>query len=195
VGNGGVSGPVDRHVAGLKTWRAETMRLREIVTRSGLEETLKWGKPCYALDGANVALIHGFKGYCALLFFKGALLKDEAKLLVRQTENVQAARQMRFTGLDDVEARTDAIASYLEEAVAIARAGAQVGPAPAKAPPPEFKRRLEADAELTAAFAKLTPGRQRAYLLHFAGAKQAATRESRILRARPRILAGEGLDD
>jgi uncharacterized protein YdeI (YjbR/CyaY-like superfamily) len=190
-----VSGPVDTHVAGLKTWRAETTRLREIVSQSGLQETLKWGKPCYALDGANVVLIHGFKAYCALLFFKGALLKDEAKLLVRQTENVQAARQMRFTGLTEVEARADAIGAYLEEAIAIERAGAQVGPAPAKDPPPEFQRHLASDAELAAAFAQLTPGRQRAYLLHFAGAKQPVTRESRILRTRPLILAGKGLDD
>ena len=194
-----MSGPaekrVDAHIAGLKTWRAETTRLREFAQRSGLQETFKWGHPCYALDGANVALIHGFKSYCALLFFKGALLKDDAKLLVRQTENVQAARQMRFTGLAEVEAQANVIGAYLEEAIEIERAGAKVGPAPAKDPTPEFARGLEADPQLAAAFAKLTPGRQRAYLLHFAGAKLAATREARIVRARPLILAGKGLDD
>ena len=178
-----------------KAWRTESERLRAFARDSGLLESFKWGHPCYALGEGNVALIHGFKSYVALLFFKGALMKDEAGLLVRQTPNVQAARQLRFTDLAEVEARAHAIKAYLNEAIEIERAGAKVGPAPPKAPPPEFAQRLVADPELAAAFDALTPGRRRAYCLHFAGARQAATRAARIERWRSAILAGKGIDD
>lgn len=178
-------------------WRAEFEKLREILLASGLTEELKWGKPCYTLDGKNVALIHGFKEYCAILFHKGALLKDAKSVLVQQTENVQAARQVRFTSVQEVAKLERTLKAYLRDAIEIERAGLRV---PFKKTeefelPEEFESRLAADARLKAAFAALTPGRQRAYLFHFSQPKLSKTRAARVERHVPRILEGLGLDD
>lgn len=178
-------------------WSAEFAALRAICLATGLNEELKWGQACYDLDGRNVVLIHGFKDYCALLFMKGALLEDPKGILVQQTPNVQAARQIRFTGLADLAKRKAAVRAYLANAVEVERSGAKV---PMKAAgqfevPEEFQIRLDDDPALAEAFHALTPGRQKAYLLHFAGAKQASTRAARVEKHAQRILKGFGLDD
>ena len=180
-----------------KRWGAEFAALRELCLATGLNEALKWGQACYDLDGRNVVLIHGFKNYCALLFMKGVLLEDPKGVLVQQTPNVQAARQIRFTDLADVTKRKAAVQSYLVKAVEIERLGAKVPMKRAAqfAVPEEFQVRLDDDLALAEAFHALTPGRQRAYLLHFAGAKQASTRAARVDKHAPRILKGLGLDD
>lgn len=180
-----------------ETWGAAMRKLRAIALDSGLTEELKWGCPCYTLDGNNIVLIHAFKAYCALLFFKGALLKDEHGVLVQQTKNVQAARQVRFTSLSEVEKLEPTVKACINEAIAVERSGQQVAFKSTAAfdMPDEFKRKLAAQPALSAAFHALTPGRQRAYLLHFASAKQSKTREARVEKAIERILAGKGLDD
>jgi len=178
-------------------WQKEMQALREIVLSCALQEEIKWGQPCYAADCKNVVIIHGFKDYCALLFVKGALMKDEHGLLIQQTENVQSGRQARFTGVEEIVRRRAIVKSYVQEAIEIEKAGLKVEKKKTSefACPDEFRAKLEASAELKAAFEALTPGRQRAYLLHFAGAKQAKTREARIDKYAPQILAGKGLDD
>ncbi|MDC7684834.1 YdeI/OmpD-associated family protein [Asticcacaulis sp. BYS171W] len=188
---------VDSRIEGETRWGVEFTRLRALILDCGLSETLKWGQPCYTLDGANIVLIHGFKDYCALLFFKGALLKDESGVLIQQTENVQAARQIRFTGLDGIARMDNLIKAYVHQAIEVEKAGLKVDfkTTDAFTMPDEFRARLDADAGLKDAFEALTPGRQRAYLLHFSSAKQAKTREARIDKAVPQILDGKGLDD
>lgn len=178
-------------------WQEAFQLLRDIALDSGLDEELKWGHPCYTLNGKNVFLIHGFKHYCALLFHKGALLKDPKQLLVQQTAHVQAARQLRFTSAEEIERLTPVLKAYIREAIAVEKAGKQVEmkDTSAFAMPAEFKQALRDMPGLRKAFNALTPGRQRGYLLHFAGAKQAKTREARIARHVDRILAGKGLDD
>ncbi|MEZ5500510.1 MAG: YdeI/OmpD-associated family protein [Steroidobacteraceae bacterium] len=178
-------------------WRTESIALREICLASGLNESLKWGQACYDLDGRNVVLIHGFKDYCALLFMKGALLKDPKGLLVQQTRNVQSARQLRFKSIADITARKSTIAAYIKAAIEVERSGAKVRMKSAAefAMPEELRRRLDDDPRLAEAFRALTPGRQRAYLLYFASAKQSTTRETRINKHTPRILKGLGLND
>lgn len=188
---------VDAYLKRQTRWGDELSALRDVLAASGLEEDLKWGHPCYTLEGRNVALLHGFKAYCAVLFHKGALLKDAGGLLVQQTENVQSARQMRFTSLAEVNARAKRLAAYVREAAALERAGAKV---PKKATrdfdvPDALREALAADPKLKKAFAALTPGRQRAYLLHVGQAKLAATRAARVAKHAPRILEGLGLDD
>lgn len=180
-----------------KRWSAEFAALRRLCLASGLNEELKWGQACYDLDGRNVVLIHGFKSYCALLFFKGALLQDPDGLLVQQTRNVQAARQLRFASLADIDGRKKAIVAYLTQAIALERAGAKVELKSVAQfeVPEEFRERLRADPKLAAAFRKLSPGRQKGYLLHFAAAKRSATRAARVQKHAPRILKGLGLDD
>ena len=186
---------VDAFLVGQKRWRLEMERLRALACEFSLQETVKWGKPCYALDGANVVLIHGFKDYCALLFFKGALLDVDG--LIRQTDNVQSARQLRFTSLAEIEARAESIRAAVSQAIAVEQAGLKAAPRDAAAMPlpEEFQRRLDQSPDLKAAFAALTPGRQRGYLLHFSAPKQSKTREARIDKCSPQILAGKGLDD
>lgn len=188
---------VDTYFDQQQDWREETKAPRQIVLACGLTEELKWGQPCYGIDGANVVIIHGFKDYCALLFFKGALMKDPDGLLTRQTENVQSGRQIRFTGADEINRMTDTLTAYVEEAVAVEKAGLKVAYRKTEdfPVPEEFQMRLDADASLKTAFEALTPGRQRAYLLHFAGAKQSRTRESRIEKSMPAIFAGKGPND
>jgi len=180
-----------------KRWGAEYAVLRRLCLATGLNEELKWGQACYDLEGGNVVLIHGFKDYCALLFMKGALLKDPKGILVQQTQNVQSARQLRFASLAEINKHKTVIKAYLEEAVALEKSGAKVKKKTvAQYPvPEEFQKRLDADAKLAAAFRGLTPGRQRGYLLYFAAAKQAATRGARVEKHAPRILKGLGLDD
>ncbi|HTY93723.1 MAG TPA: YdeI/OmpD-associated family protein [Steroidobacteraceae bacterium] len=180
-----------------KRWHAEYAALRELCLASGLNEELKWGQACYDLDGRNVCLIHGFKDYCAVLFMKGALLKDPRGLLVQQTPNVQAARQIRFTSLADIRRHEAAVRACIREAIAVERSGARVKMKSVAQfdVPAEFQARLDDDPALSDAFRALTPGRQRGYLLHFAAAKREQTRAARVARHVPRILAGRGLDD
>jgi uncharacterized protein YdeI (YjbR/CyaY-like superfamily) len=180
-----------------KSWLAEFAALRQLCLGSGLNEELKWGQACYDLDGGKVVLIHGFKQYCALLFMKGALLKDPKGILVQQTENVQAARQIRFASLSDINRQQAAIKAYIKEAIALEKSGAKVKMKSVAqfTAPEELQRRLDGDVALAEAFHALTPGRQKAYLLHFAGAKQSATRAARVEKHAPRILRGLGLDD
>ena len=180
-----------------KRWSAEFAMLRQLCLASGLNEELKWGQACYDLSGSNVVLIHGFKDYCALLFMKGALFKDPNGILIQQTKNVQAARQIRFTSLADINKQKARLKAYIEEAIAIEKSGAKVKMKSAAQfdVPEEFQVRLDRDPKLTKAFRALTPGRQKGYLLHFAGAKQSATRTARVEKHVPSILKGLGLDD
>ncbi len=178
-------------------WKEAYAELREIALESGLTEELKWGHPCYTLKGKNVFLIHGFKDYCALLFHKGVLLKDDHNILVQQTKDVQSGRQVRFKGLKEITKLAPVLRSYIQEAIAVEKSGKQV---PMKKTaeydmPEEFKRALKQMPGLKQAFNALTPGRQRGYLLHFSSAKQAKTRETRIEKNVDRILAGKGLED
>lgn len=180
-----------------KRWIAEYAALRQLCLASGLNEELKWGQASYDFGGGNVVLIHGFKTYCALLFFKGALLKDQKGLLIQQTKNVQAGRQIRFGSFADINRQKAAIRAYIKEAIAVEKSGAKVEMKTADQfdVPEEFQKRMDDDPNLAEAFHALTPGRQRGYLLHFSGAKQSTTRAARIEKHAPRILKGLGLDD
>lgn len=180
-----------------KRWSAEYAALRQLCLASGLNEELKWGQACYDLEGGNVVLIHGFNHYCALLFMKGALLADPEGILVRQTKNVQAARQIRFASVRQIRGLKPVISAYIANAIAVEKSGAKVemkGVAQFEIPE-ELRKRLDADPQLAKAFHALTPGRQKGYLLHVAGAKQSATRAARVEKHAPRILKGLGLDD
>ncbi|HLI64770.1 MAG TPA: YdeI/OmpD-associated family protein [Caulobacteraceae bacterium] len=173
-------------------WRAEIAALERIVSGFDMRTERKWGKPCYTVDGKNVVIIQGFKDYCALGFFQGALLKDPKKLLV-QLGQVQAARVMKFTSAEEIAAKASTIKAYVREAVAAARAGLKVEAKPAALPAPdELKAAFRNDPRFKRAFEALTPGRQRGYLFHFAGAKQSATRTARIEKAMPAIFEGRG---
>ena len=178
-------------------WQKEYQLLRKIILSTGLNEALKWGQACYDLQGKNIVLIHGFKEYCAVLFFKGALLKDTQKILVQQTENVQSARQLRFTNSKEIANLQAIIKSYVFEAIEVEKAGLKVALKKTGdyTVPEEFDQKLKKNAALKKAFAALTPGRQRAYLFYFAQPKQAKTRESRIEKYIPYILKGKGLND
>lgn len=178
-------------------WKKEFEMLRKIILGCGLTEELKWGQPCYTFQKGNIVLMHGFKDYCAVLFFKGALLKDEKGILVQQTENVQAARQIRFTDVKQIVKMKFTLKAYILEACELEEAGVKV---PLKNTrdfkmTEEFERKLNKSAALKKAFYALTPGRQRGYLLYFSSAKQAKTRESRIEKYLPQILDGKGMDD
>ena len=178
-------------------WRAEFEKLRKIVRDCGLTESFKWGKPCYTFEGRNVVLIHGFKEYCALLFFKGALLKDAEGILVQQTENVQAARQIRFTSLRQIVEMETTLKAHIRAAIEVEKAGLMVNYKKTAEfeMPEEFQNKLDQVPAFKKAFEALTPGRQRGYLLYFSGAKQSKTREARIEKCRPQILRGKGLND
>jgi uncharacterized protein YdeI (YjbR/CyaY-like superfamily) len=180
-----------------KRWSAEFAALRQLCLASGLNEELKWGQACYDLNGGKVVLIHGFKDYCALLFMKGALLKDSRGMLIQQTKNVQSARQIRFASLPEIKKQKTAVKAYITEAIAVEKSGAKVQKKAVAdyEMPAEFLNRLDDDPELAEAFRALTPGRQKGYLLHFAGAKQSTTRAARVEKHAPRILRGLGLDD
>ncbi len=178
-------------------WRAEFEALRRIILDCGLTEELKWGVPCYTLEGKNILLIHGFKEYCAILFVKGALIGDAERLLVRQTENVQAARQIRFTGVQAIAAMEAALKDYINEAIAVEKSGLKVDlkSSAAFSVPEELQAEFTEVEGLKAAFEALTPGRQRAYLLYFSAPKQSKTRSARVKKYVAHILNGKGLDD
>ena len=173
-------------------WQAEIAELRRILSGLDLKEERKWGKPCYTTDGQNVVILQGFKEYCALGFFQGALLKDPKKLLV-QLGQVQAGRVMKFTSTKEIATKTSTIKAYLREAIAAAKAGMKVETKPREfALPEELKQKFRKDPKFKRAFEALTPGRQRGYLFHFTGAKQSATRVARIEKAMPAIFEGRG---
>lgn len=178
-------------------WQEAYQKLRTLVLSCGLTEELKWGHPCYTLDGQNVVLIHGFKDYCALLFHKGVLLTDKKKLLIQQTANVQSARQLRFRHVDEITDNEAIIKSYIREAIKVEKVGLKVEfkKTAEFEMPQEFKLALKTNPKLKKAFESLTPGRQRGYLLYFSSAKQQATREARIRKYTPNILKGKGLED
>ena len=188
---------VDAWVARAKAWHDEITRLRAILLASGMTEEFKWGKPCYTHEGSNVVLIMPLKETCALLFTKGALMKDPKGILVQPGENSQSARQVRFTSLAEIVKLEKALKTYLKDAIAVEAAGLKVQfrKSTDLVYPKEFQDRLDKDAALRAAFRALTPGRQRQYHLHFTGAKQSATRQSRVEKAIPLILDGLGLND
>ncbi len=188
---------VDAFLRKAERWRAEYEALRAIVLGCGLTEELKWGQPCYTFDKRNVVLIHGFKDYCALLFIKGALLKDSDGVLIQQTENVQAGRQIRFSGLRQIEEMESVIKATIRDAIEVEKAGLKVEKKKTEefSMPDEFRKRLDQDEKLHDAFYALTPGRQRGYLLYFSSAKQSKTRDDRIDKYIQPILGGKGLDD
>ncbi len=180
-----------------KQWQEEFEALRSIALDCQLTEELKWGCPCYTHDGKNVVLMHGFKDYCALLFFKGALLKDVHGLLVQQTKNVQAARQIRFTSAREITSKKAFLKACIQEAAAVEKAGLKVKfrKTTEFSIPEEFQSKLDALPALKTAFTALTPGRQRAYLIHFSAPKQSKTRTARVEKYVRRILKGKGLND
>lgn len=178
-------------------WEKEINKLRAIILDCGLNEEIKWGCPCYTYQNSNICLIHVFKDYCAVLFFKGALLNDPDGILVQQTENVQAARQVRFTGLPEIVKKEKKLKAYIYEAIEVGKAGLKVKLKKTTEfnMPDEFKMKLDKNKALKIAFEKLTPGRQRGYLLYFSSAKQSTTREARIEKYTKHILNGKGLQD
>ncbi|HMG16128.1 MAG TPA: YdeI family protein [Saprospiraceae bacterium] len=188
---------LDFYFSNSKTWKKELELLRTIVLDFGLSEELKWGVPCYTFKKANIVLIHDFKEYCALLFFKGALLGDDKGMLIQQTENVQAARQIRFTNVHEIIKREAIVKSYIYEAIEVEKAGLKVDLKKTSEYniPEEFQNKLNEIPALKTAFKSLTPGRQRAYILHFSAPKQSKTSESRIEKYMTQILNGKGLND
>jgi len=180
-----------------RSFKSEMTALRKIALECSLNEEMKWGKPCYSLGKANIVLIHAFKDYCAYLFLKGSLLKDTAGILVQQTENVQSARQVRFSNLQEILELTPVLKAYIHEAIEVEKAGLKVTfkTTAEMLVPDEFKSKLDANAGLKTAFLNLTPGRQKGYLLFFSSAKQSKTRLVRVDKCVPLILAGKGLDD
>ena len=178
-------------------WQKEYEKLRTIILDCGLIEELKWGCPCYTFENTNIVLIHGFKEYCALLFFKGALLNDPNGILIQQTKNVQSARQIRFTNLREIGKMEKILKAYVYEAIEVERAGLKVKLKKTSEfkTPEEFQKRLDKNTALKKAFDELTPGRQRAYIFYFSQAKQSKTREARIEKYIKQILSGKGLDD
>jgi len=188
---------VDGYLKRAAKWREESETLRKIILEFPLTEELKWGKPCYSFNESNILIIQGFKEYCALMFCKGALLKDAKGVLIQQTENVQAARQIRFANNQEIVKLAAVLKAYIREAIEAEKAGLEV---PYKKTSEfkvaeEFQKKLDEMPKLKTAFSALTPGRQRGYLLYFSGAKQSTTREARVAKCMPQILMGKGLDD
>ncbi len=188
---------VDGYIRKNKRWQAELEQLRRIALECGLAEEVKWRNPCYTLQGKNIVLIHLFNDYCAYLFFKGALLSDPAGILIQQTENTQAARQIRFTHVDEIVEMEPLVKAAIREAIAVEKAGLKVPlKETAEFPmPEEFQAILDENPLLKTAFEALTPGRQRGYLLYFSAPKQAKTRASRVEKCIPQIIEGRGLYD
>jgi uncharacterized protein YdeI (YjbR/CyaY-like superfamily) len=188
---------VDVYLSKAKKWLVELKKLRMIILDCPLAEELKWGVPCYTFQKSNIVLIHVFKEYCALLFFKGALLKDTHGVLIQQTENVQAARQIRFTNVREIVELEPVLKAYIYEAIEVEKAGLKVSFKKTKEfiISEEFQNKLDRIPALKTAFEALTPGRQRAYILHFSAPKQSKTRASRIEQCMPQILNGKGLND
>jgi uncharacterized protein YdeI (YjbR/CyaY-like superfamily) len=186
---------IDAYIERSEMWPAEMRTLRPILLECGLEEALKWGKPCYSHDGANIVIMQEMKGFLSLMFFKGGLLEDPAEVLHSQGPNSRSAMRMQFTSADEVTGMTGTIRDYVEEAVDVEKAGLEVGPAPEPEWVEELQVRLDEDPELRAAFEALTPGRRREYNLHFSEAKQSKTRQARVEKHVPRILEGKGFRD
>ncbi len=188
---------VNKYLNGLESWKAELTKLRGIIIECGLKEEFKWMHPCYTDNRKNIVLIHDFKSYCAILFHKGALLKDSENLLVQQTENTQSARQIRFTSLPEIEELEIKIKEYIKEAIRIEKSGRQVKKKKTSdyEIPEELEQKFKASAKFKNAFENLTAGRQKGYLLHFAKPKQSGTRISRIEKNMDRIFKGKGLND
>ena len=188
---------VDFYFSKAKKWQKELEKLRMILLDCQLTEELKWGVPCYTFQDRNIVLIHVFKEYCAVLFFKGALLNDPNGILIQQTKNVQAARQVRFTSVQEIVKMQRILKTYVYEAIEVERAGLKVNlkkTAEFKIPE-EFRNKLDKIPALKTAFKALTPGRQRAYILYFSAPKQSKTRDSRVEKSMPQILRGKGLND
>ena len=188
---------VDFYFIKAKTWQQELEQLRKIILDCGLTEELKWGVPCYTFQKSNIALIHVFKEYCALLFFKGALLNDAKGILIQQTKNVQAGRQIRFTNVREIVKMKPILKAYIHEAIEVEKAGLKVNFKETREfnIPEEFQNKLNENPALKTAFKALTPGRQRAYILYFSAPKQSKTRESRVEKCMQQILNGKGLND
>jgi len=188
---------VDFYFTKAKKWQEEFETLRMIMLDSGLTEELKWGCPCYTFEKSNIVLIHGFKEYCALLFFKGALLNDAKGILIQQTENVQAARQIRFTSVREIVKLKPVLRAYIYEAIEVEKAGLKVKFKKVEEfkLPEEFQNKSDEIPALKTAFAALTAGRQRAYILYFSQPKQSKTRESRVQKCVQQILKGKGLNE
>ena len=188
---------VDGLLRNSKQWRQEFAELRRIVLDCGLSEEVKWGQPSYTVEKRNIVLIHGFKEYCALLFFKGALLKDAKGILIQQTANVQAGRQIRFTNVPQIVEMEPVLKAYIRQAIEAEKSGLKVNLKKTSQYkiPAEFQGKLDEMPGLKRAFKALTPGRQRAYILYFSAAKQSKTRESRVEKCMRQILDGKGLDD
>lgn len=188
---------VEAFIDGARSWKDETRRLRAILLDCGLDEELKWRKPCYTSDGRNIAIIQGFKAHCSLMFSKGALLEDEQEVLVRPGENSQAARRLDFRSEAEIEKLEPVLRGFVDQAIRLEKAGAKID-FDAKRNltiPEELQAMLDEDAELAGAFRALTPGRQRGYVMHISGAKQPGTRVARIERSREKILAGKGFNE
>jgi len=188
---------VDKFINREEKWQAEFEKLRMIILDCQLTEELKWGVPCYTLQKSNVVLIHGFKEYCAILFIKGSLLQDPEKILIQQTENVQAGRQVRFTNIKQIKELETTLKAYIYEAIEVEKAGLKVEFKKREEvlAPEEFLKVLNENPALKAAFEALTPGRQKAYNMYFAEAKQSKTRQARIEKSMEQILNGKGLTD
>ena len=188
---------VDFYFSKAEKWQEELEQLRMIVLDCGLTEELKWGCPCYTFQNTNIVLIHGFKEYCAVLFFKGALLNDPNGILIQQTKNVQSARQIRFTNVQEIVKLERILKAYIYEAIEVEKAGLKVKLKKTSEYkiPEEFQMKLNKSSALKKAFEALTPGRQRAYIFYFSQPKQSKTRESRVEKSIEQILNGKGLDD
>ena len=186
---------VDAYLAASEQWPDEVAALRSVLIGCGLEESVKWGKPCYAHDDANIVLMQEMKHFLALLFFKGALLDDTDGVLHDQGPNSRSARRMQFTSVGEIQHLAEIIAAHIEQAIEIEAKGLEVEPAPEPHVVDELQERLDADPDLAEAFAGLTPGRRREYHLYFSGAKQSSTRASRVDKYVPKILAGKGFRD
>ncbi len=181
----------------VKTWQEELKKLREIALNSGLTEELKWSQPCYTFEEKNILLVTAFKEYATISFFKGALMKDPQKLLIAQTENMQSARQIRFTDVQEILALETVLRDYINEAIEIEKSGAKVELKKTEEYeiPAELQKKFEEEPDFKEAFEALTPGRQRVYIYYFAGAKQTNTRATRIEKYTPKIFEGKGLND
>jgi uncharacterized protein YdeI (YjbR/CyaY-like superfamily) len=192
-----MSPKVDAFLSKAKKWQEEFEKLRMIILDCGLTEELKWGWPCYTFEKSNIVLIHGFKEYCALLVFKGALLRDANSILIQQTKNVQAARQIRFTSVREIVKMKTILKTYIHEAIEVEKAGLKVNfkKITEFKIPEEFQNKLDETPALKKAFAALTPGRQRGYIFYFSQPKQSKTRESRVEKCMRQILNGKGLND
>jgi len=188
---------VDAYLSKIKTWKEESVKLREIILDCDLTEDYKWMHPCYTLNGKNVVLIHGFKEYCAIMFLKGSLLKDPHGILIQQTNNVQGGRQIRFTNLEQIIEQEEILKAYIREAIEVEQAGLKIEKKEVEqfAVPEELQQQFDANPAFQAAFEALTPGRQRAYLYHFSQPKQSKTKTSRIEKCMQPIMEGKGLND